>query len=165
MTRIRHRSIAALLVSCSLLLAGCTTTGPKQTQGALVGGLGGAAMGAVVGNAVGGRDGAILGTVIGAAIGAGIGSEIGRELDERDRALRQAALDRAFAQRTARVGSRQTWSNSVTHNRGEVVLLRTYQENNKTCNVYSEAYDKNSVGQSFSQQHTPRCFGPDGFVD
>ncbi len=161
MTRIRHRSIAALLVSCSLLLAGCTTTGPKQTQGALVGGLGGAAMGAVVGNAVGGRDGAIVGALIGGLGGAIVGSEIGRELDERDRALRQAALDRAFAQRTARSASRQTWSNPQTGHHGEIVRLRTYQENGQSCSEFREMAYKPEVGRSFSEVHT-KCANSDG---
>jgi surface antigen len=161
MTLIRSRSIAALLVSTAILLAGCTTTGPKQTQGALVGGLGGAAVGAVVGNAVGGRDGAIVGALIGGLGGAIVGSEIGRELDERDRALRQAALDRAFAQRNARVGSRQTWSNSATGHSGEIVRLRTFSDNGQNCGEFKEMLYKPETGRSFSEVHT-RCANSDG---
>lgn len=160
----RNRSIALLLVSSSLVLAGCTTTaGPKQTQGALLGGAGGAVAGALIGNAVGGRDGALVGGAIGALAGAAIGSEIGREMDERDRAMWQAARERAVRQ--ARAGTRvsQNWHNSATGSSGRIVTLRTYQKNGQTCSMVRDVYFKGGIRKSYSEEHEI-CSGSDGFI-
>jgi hypothetical protein len=59
-------------------LAGCENgVGGKQTQGALIGGLGGAAAGGLIGG-----DNALLGALVGGALGAGGGWLIGSELEK-----------------------------------------------------------------------------------
>ncbi|NLH82592.1 MAG: glycine zipper 2TM domain-containing protein [Phyllobacteriaceae bacterium] len=164
MSHRRKGSIALLLVSSSLVLAGCTTTaGPKQTQGALLGGAGGALTGALIGNAVGGRDGALVGGAIGALAGAAIGSEIGREMDERDRAMWQEAHERAVRQ--ARAGSRvsQRWHNNATGSSGQITTLRTYQKNGQTCSMVRDVYFKGGAKQSYSDERE-LCSGSDGFI-
>lgn len=161
---IRHHSrfVVLLLVSTAVGLAGCTTTGPKQTQGAVVGGAGGAVMGALVGSAVGGRDGALTGAVIGGLAGALIGSEIGREMDERDRAIREAAVERANAQAAAHRRVSQVWHNKETGSSGQITSLRTYQKNGQTCNVVREVYYKGGAKNSFSDEREI-CSNSDGF--
>lgn len=158
------RLAGVLLVTSSLVLTGCTTAGPKQQSGALMGGLGGAAAGAVIGSAIGGRDGALVGAAIGGLGGALIGGEIGRQMDERDRAARNAAMRAAFAEqarnKTGHV--RRAWTNPTTGNRGEFVALRTYTQDGKSCAVFKESYHKHEGGQTFSEEHT-RCAGADGF--
>lgn len=158
----RSRAVAALLVSTSLVLAGCTTTGPKQTQSAVLGGAGGAVMGALVGNAVGGRNGAVTGALIGGLAGAMIGSEIGREMDERDRAIRQAALDRANAQAAAHRRVSQVWHNKETGSSGQITSLRTYQQNGQTCSTVREVYHKGGSGRSYSDEREI-CSNSSGF--
>lgn len=164
MIHIPLRLTGTLLVASSLMLAGCTTTGPKQDAGAVIGGLGGAALGAAVGNAVGGRDGAVIGAAFGGLGGALIGSEIGRQMDERDRAMRDAALEAAYAEQARRRSAniRRSWSNPQTGNRGEVVGLRTFVQDGKTCSVFKEVYHKRDGDRSFAEEHT-RCVDENGF--
>lgn len=164
MIRRRNASIALLLVSSSLVLAGCTTTaGPKQTQGALLGGAGGALTGALIGNAVGGRDGILIGSAVGALAGAAIGSEIGREMDERDRAMWEAARDRAVRQAKAGVRVSQSWHNNATGSSGRITTLRTYQKNGRTCSMVRDLYSNGGIKKSYSEERE-LCSGSDGFI-
>jgi hypothetical protein len=92
-----------LLLAGSLALApltGCESLpGDRETQGAVIGGLGGA----LAGGLIGGSDNRLLGVLIGGALGAGTGWLIGSQLekaDDRDdarRAVERAQTDPATA--------------------------------------------------------------------
>jgi len=157
----KKSGLLTLAVAGSLALSGCTTTGPKQQQGALLGGAGGLAAGALIGNAVGGRDGALVGAAIGGIAGALIGSEIGREMDERDRALHDAAVKRAYAMRSAHAGPvHQTWYNPATGNRGEIKVLRAH-DGNPNCAVFVDTYYKKGSSGPIRDENQ-HCAGADG---
>jgi surface antigen len=83
----------ALIGSLGLMTAvGCESLpGDRQTQGAVIGGLGGAAAGATVA----GSDNRLTGALIGGALGAGGGWLIGRELDKNDEQEARQAHQRA----------------------------------------------------------------------
>lgn len=150
--------ISVAVVAGALALTGCTTTGPKQTSGALIGGTTGMVAGAIIGNAIGGRDGTIVGAAVGGLAGGLIGSEIGRELDERDRAMREAAVRRAYA---ANASHRQTWYNPVTGNRGEIQRLNTHPENGTRCATFVESVYKKGAAQPIREENK-RCANADG---
>lgn len=156
----KKSGLCTLVVAGALALSGCTTTGPKQTQGAVVGGAGGLVAGALIGNAVGGRDGALVGAALGGLAGALVGSEIGRDMDERDRALRDAAVRRAYAQQAAHHRSvRETWHNPATGSRGEIRILRT-QAGSPNCATFVETYDRQKANQV--REETNHCAANDG---
>lgn len=76
------KSISIMVMGSLALvpLAGCENgVGGKQTQGAVIGGLGGAAAGGLIGG-----DNALLGALVGGALGAGGGWLIGSELEKAD---------------------------------------------------------------------------------
>jgi uncharacterized protein YcfJ len=67
---------------CSLsLLAGCGSTGSKETAGTLLG----AAAGGLIGSQFGHGGGRVAGALIGAAAGGLAGNYIGSEMDKDDR--------------------------------------------------------------------------------
>lgn len=75
-SKIVHVFLAALVV---LSFTGCENLpGTKQSQGAVIGGLGGAAAGA----AIGGKENRLLGALLGGALGAGGGYVIGANSDK-----------------------------------------------------------------------------------
>ena len=155
-------SICGLGVAITLALSGCSqTTGQNEAAGTGAGLVAGALAGGVVGQAVGGQNGAIVGSLVGAAAGGVIGNRIGRELDERDRAMREAALQRAMAVRVDQPAPRVTWRNPVTKNRGRIERTRTFEQGGRNCAVFVEAYDKQGVASPYTDQYT-RCANPDG---
>lgn len=87
---LKHKAISGLLIGSLALgpLAGCENLpGDKETQGAVIGGVGGAIAGAALGG-----DNKLLGALIGGAIGAGAGWLIGSQLEKSDRDDRDDAI-------------------------------------------------------------------------
>ncbi|MFT0861231.1 RT0821/Lpp0805 family surface protein [Ancylobacter sp. G4_0304] len=131
-----------LLLSVAALLGACQTNsvGRKTAAGAgigaAIGGLGCAALGGNAGTCV-----AIAG------VGALIGGSIGAQMDARDRAERDAALQRA---RT----SSQTvyWRNGNTGNSGSITPLRAVVEDGRACQLVKETYVKE--GQVVTEEHS-----------
>jgi surface antigen len=114
-----------IVALAGLVLAGCSaSSGPRETNGALIGGL----TGGLLGNAVGRGDGRVATTVVGAALGAMIGASIGRDLDERDREYAELASHRGL--RGNRV---EVWSNPDTGHRGRFRPLRSYERGPRLC--------------------------------
>ncbi|WP_085783354.1 glycine zipper domain-containing protein [Candidatus Nucleicultrix amoebiphila] len=73
----------SLLVSTSLLLSACGTTGgPKQTAGTLIGAVGGAVVGAQFGSGAG----QVAAAAVGTAAGALAGGYLGKTMDDNDKA-------------------------------------------------------------------------------
>jgi outer membrane protein OmpA-like peptidoglycan-associated protein len=89
------RNAATLVLTMSILLAGCKTTNPytgeeemtNASQKAIMGAAGGAILGAVIGNNTGDGD-AGRGAIIGAAAGGLAGAGIGKYMDKQEAIIR-----------------------------------------------------------------------------
>lgn len=148
--------ISILLLSATLLLAGCQTTrnvGPGQAGGAILGSIGGA----VVGSQIGSGRGSIAAAAAGAVIGGLIGSEIGAQLDANERRARDAAIQRALH---APTGATQHWG-SPRRNYGYVTPTTNYYSySGKRCrNAQMEAY----IGGRKHLVNQRVCQRPDGY--
>ncbi|MBC7907483.1 MAG: glycine zipper 2TM domain-containing protein [Rhodospirillaceae bacterium] len=100
------------------MLSGCANDyGPKQTGGAVLGGVGGAVAGAQFGKGTGN----IAMTALGTLLGAYAGSEVGKSLDKSDRLYAQQAETRAHS---APVGSSVAWNNPDSGHSGTYTPIR-----------------------------------------
>lgn len=100
------------------VMAGCANDyGPKQSGGAILGGVGGAVAGAQFGKGTGN----IAMTALGTLLGAYAGSEVGKSLDKSDRMYAQQAETRAHA---APVGQSISWNNPDTGHSGTYTPTR-----------------------------------------
>lgn len=99
------------------LLAGCTTSGTKETAGTV----GGAVAGGVIGSRFGGGAGKLVTTGVGTLLGAFIGKEIGASLDKADQAHAESAARRAYA---APIGDPISWNNPQSGNSGTITTTR-----------------------------------------
>ncbi len=135
MSKAAARKPVTFLVGVALMmpLAGCETSGPNQTAGTVIGGLGGAAVGALGGAAIGGRTGAVVGAIAGGVLGGWAGSTVGKRLDERDRQQASVATTQALNQpvrqtkttsgRTTTRGQPVSWRSNHTDNRGRAQVV------------------------------------------
>lgn len=78
-----------LVISASMVLAGCASMN-KATKGAAVGTAAGGAMGAVIGKATGNT---ALGAVIGATVGGATGAIIGNKMDKQAEEIKETVPD------------------------------------------------------------------------
>ena len=118
----------AIIAVVGMLLAGCAAdSGPRETSGALLGGV----AGGLVGNAVGRGDGRVATTLVGAALGAVVGASIGRDLDDRDREYAYEATDRGL-----RYNRVEVWTSTRAGYRGRFRPLRTYYRGPRMCRDY-----------------------------
>ncbi len=78
--RIPFSRLIPVILSAALLAACSNDTGPKQTGGAILGGVGGAVAGAQFGKG----KGQLAATALGTLLGAFVGSEAGASLDRAD---------------------------------------------------------------------------------
>lgn len=106
-------------VALSLGLSACQgmQDNPKQSVGAVLGGLGGA----VAGSQFGGGTGQIAATAAGTLLGAYLGSELGASLDRADRQYAMQAQQRAYA---APMGETIAWNNPQSGNYGSFTPIR-----------------------------------------
>lgn len=79
---LKLRAALLMILVLALIVAGCETTGPKTTTGAVAGGLIGATAGGIIGHQSGSG---LEGAAIGAAVGALSGGLIGNQLDKADK--------------------------------------------------------------------------------
>lgn len=134
-----------------LALAGCANEGPKQTGGALLGGIGGA----VVGSQFGSGTGQLVGTAVGTLLGAYMGSEVGKSLDQADHMYAQQASTRAFS-----TGRPQSWQNSQSGNSGVIQPQSAYQgPNGQTCRDYTQTV---TIGGKKETAYGRACRQSDG---
>jgi surface antigen len=135
------------------MVAGCANGGPNGGNDNQA--IGGAAIGAVVGGLAGAAFGGGSGkaVAIGALAGALVGGVVGHQLDERDRAVRDAALRQSMQQ--ANPNQTMSWSNPNTGNSGTVTPLNSYtapvspnSTKMTTCRDFDETYNRD--GQSYS---------------
>jgi surface antigen len=124
------KTLASVLV-LSLALAACSAdSGPKQTGGTVLGGIGGA----VAGAQFGGGTGRLAATALGTLLGAFIGSEVGKSLDKADQQAAHQAETRA---QTAPIGQQISWSNPDTGHSGSVTPTRDGRDTNGNyCREY-----------------------------
>lgn len=119
-----------LLLVAGLLAACSNDQGPKQTGGAILGGIGGA----VVGSQFGGGTGRIAMTALGTMLGAYAGSEVGKSLDKADQAAAGKAEARAH---TAPIGQQISWSNPDSGHSGSYTPTRDgYDQSGNYCREY-----------------------------
>jgi surface antigen len=120
----RARSIAIIALG-GILLAGCSAdSGPRETSGALIGGV----AGGLLGNTIGHGAGRAAATIFGAALGAIVGASVGRDLDERDREYAYLAAERSL--HSNRV---EYWKNPQSGHRGQFRPRRTFQGDDGMC--------------------------------
>jgi len=136
------------------LLAGCAQdAGPKQTGGAILGGIGGGIAGAQFGHG----SGKLAATAIGTLLGAVIGSEAGKSLDKADQGYAERAEARAH---TAPVGQQIQWNNPETGHYGTYTPTRDgVAADGSYCREYQTTVN---VGGQSQQAYGTACRQPDG---
>lgn len=116
----RMRIAATLLLTTTLLAtAGCESVqnNPKQTGGAVLGGI----AGGVLGSQIGGGTGRTVAIIGGTILGGLLGSEIGKSLDKADQAYMKSAEQKAYS---SPVGQSIAWNNPDSGHYGAVTPTR-----------------------------------------
>lgn len=150
------KRIICLVALLALLVAtaGCQNRyGPKETGGAVIGGIGGAVLGSQIGS---GR-GQLVATAAGALLGAWLGREIGASLDRADQ-LTAAQTEQIALERNPD-GQPATWRNPNTGASGYTTPVRTYE----TASGYCREFQTAVVIEGRSETATgTACRQPDG---
>lgn len=136
------------------VLAGCASDyGPKQTGGALLGGVGGAVAGAQFGKGTGN----IAMTALGTLLGAYAGSEVGKSLDKSDQLYAQQAETRAHS---APVGQAITWNNPDSGHSGTYTPIRDgTDQGGNYCREYQTSVN---ISGKVEKAFGTACRQPDG---
>ncbi|MDR2910898.1 MAG: OmpA family protein [Bacteroidales bacterium] len=83
----------AMLLNCSIIIAGCSgskwASTSDKTKGGVIGGAGGVLIGAGIGALIGKEKGAVVGAAVGGVVGAGAGVLIGNRMDKHKAELEQ----------------------------------------------------------------------------
>lgn len=146
----------AVVTVLAVSLAACTNTsaGPKQTGGAILGGIGGAVAGAQFGKGTGRLAAVAAGTLLGALIG----SEVGSSLDKADK-LAMAQTTQTTLE-TAPTGTPSTWNNPDSGHSGTVTPTKTYQNSTgQYCREFSQTVN---IGGRSEEAYGTACRQPDG---
>jgi surface antigen len=153
MTTILKRLLPVAVVAG--LLAGCANNdyGPKQTGGAVLGGVGGAVAGAQFGKGKGN----LAMTAIGTLLGAFVGSEVGKSLDRADQQYAAQAETRAHS---APIGQAITWNNPDSGHAGSYTPTRDGTDaNGNYCREYQSSVN---IGGQVERAYGTACRQPDG---
>lgn len=135
-------------------VAACSNdTGPKQTGGTILGGIGGAVAGAQFGKGKGNLAMTALGTLLGAYVG----SEVGKSLDRADQQYAMQAENRAHA---APVGQTISWNNPDSGNSGTYTPVRDGRD--QSGNYCREYQTTVNIGGQSEQAYGTACRQPDG---
>ena len=150
----RTAGAMALLLTASIALGACQTTGPKEG----LGGIGGAVLGGLAGSQVGSGSGRLWATGAGAVLGALVGSSIGRSLDDVDRLkmeqTTQATLEHVADHNTS------TWTNPNTQHSGTITPVQTYQaDSGQYCREFTQTV---TIGGRTEEAYGTACRQPDG---
>jgi surface antigen len=147
------RSFVPVILAASLL-GGCSNDyGPKQTGGAVLGGIGGGLAGAQFGHG----SGKLAATAIGTLLGVFVGSEAGRSLDRADQAYAHRAEQTAYA---APVGQTITWNNPESGHAGTFTPTRDgYDQGGGYCREYQSTV---TIGGQNEHAYGTACRQPDG---
>lgn len=144
--------IVAVLVAVSFL-AGCETSGPKQTNGAIIGAVAGGIIGSQFGGGTGER---VAAGLIGAAAGGLIGGAIGAQLDAQDR----ARLDQITVA-SMRTGSSRSFRNPKTNVRGSTKVISSTASGGQQCRTVEQQVVL--ANGSVSKDTVRGCKGPNGW--
>lgn len=137
-------------------LASCANgnTGPKQTGGALLGGIGGA----VAGSQFGDGKGQLAAVAVGTLLGALIGSEVGRSLDKADKLAMGRTTQSTLE--TQPSGTTSTWTNPDSGNRGTITPTSTYQgSDGRFCREFTQTV---TINGRTEDAYGTACRQPDG---
>jgi len=135
-------------------LAACADTGPKQTGGTLLGGIGGAVAGAQFGKGTGQLAAVAAGTLLGALIG----SEVGSSLDKADKTALAHTTQTTLE--TAPSGTSSTWRNPDSGHHGTVTPTSTYQSSSgQYCREFNQTVN---IGGRSEEAYGTACRQPDG---
>lgn len=152
MISLMKKTIPAVMIA--VLVAACSSDyGPKQTGGAVLGGIGGAIGGAQFGKGKGN----LAMTAVGTLLGAFIGSEVGKSLDRADQQYAQQAETRVH---TAPVGQTISWSNPESGNSGTYTPTRDGRD--QAGNYCREYQSTVNIGGQSEQAYGTACRQPDG---
>ncbi|HEY4135051.1 MAG TPA: RT0821/Lpp0805 family surface protein [Alphaproteobacteria bacterium] len=145
-------SMAALM---GLSVVACDSMGgPKQTGGALLGGIGGAVAGAQFGQGSGQIAAAAVGTLLGALVG----SEVGRSLDKADMTYANQANQQA---QSAPIGQNIQWSNPQSGNYGTITPVR--EGTDSSTGAYCREFQQTvTIGGKAESAYGTACRQPDG---
>ncbi|MBO6827157.1 MAG: glycine zipper 2TM domain-containing protein [Sneathiella sp.] len=149
------KKLIAGSVVVMLAVSGCASQrdNPKQTGGAVLGGVGGALLGSMIGSG----SGRLVAVAAGTLVGAMIGSEIGKSLDAADRAAIDRAENRAT---TAPIGETITWSNPDSGNSGTVTPVREGRDTGgRYCREFRQTIE---VGGRLEEGYGTACRQEDG---
>ena len=133
------KTLIAVTVIAAFSLAACESAqnAPKQTGGAVLGGIGGGLAGAQFGKG----KGQLAAVALGALAGAFIGSEVGSSLDKADRMYQQKAEGQSHS---APVGKKISWANPESGNSGSYTNLREGRdETGSNCKEYEQTVTVN----------------------
>ncbi len=138
MNTILTRKFVPAAAIAALLLSGCESVqnAPKQTGGAVLGGV----AGGVLGSQIGGGKGRTVAIIGGTILGALLGSEVGKSLDRADRAYMEKAETQAHS---APVGQTIAWNNPESGHKGTVTPTREGRDTatGATCREYKSTID------------------------
>lgn len=152
MTNFVLKAVSALVIVGTM--AACSNdTGPKQTGGAILGGIGGAVAGAQFGKGTGNLAMTALGTLLGAYVG----SEVGKSLDRADQQYAMQAESKAHA---APVGQTISWNNPDSGNSGTYTPTRDGRD--QSGNYCREYQTTVNIGGQSEQAYGTACRQPDG---
>jgi len=151
---VKSKLAVATALSALLVVTACDpNTGPKQTGGAVIGGIGGALLGSLFG----GGTGRLVAVGVGTLAGSMIGSNVGKTLDQADR----AQIDRAEKKATsAPIGETIAWNNPDSGNKGTITPVR---EGNHTDGRYCREFQQTiEIGGKLEKGYGTACRQPDG---
>ncbi|MBL4906875.1 MAG: glycine zipper 2TM domain-containing protein [Sneathiella sp.] len=149
------KTIIAGAMVILLAVAGCASqkNSPKQTGGAIIGGVGGALLGSMFGKG----HGRLAAVAVGTLVGAMIGSEVGKSLDKADRAAIDRAENRAT---TSPMGETIKWNNPDSGNRGTVTPVRDGEDREgRYCREFRQTIE---VGGKLEEGYGTACRQEDG---
>lgn len=113
------------VVIATIFLIGCSaSSGPKESEGTLIGGIGGAAIGTQFGSG----SGVILGVALGALIGSQLGAAVGKSMDSNDQLMMGNTALKALEYEPDNKVS--TWENPNTRHMGDFIVTRTKERPN-----------------------------------
>ncbi len=149
----KYRSVIAG-ISVIFMMSACTTGGPKQTGGTLLGGIGGAALGSQFGKGTG----RLVGVAAGTLLGAFIGSEVGSSLDKADQTYANQTAQKSFE--SAPTGQAQSWNNPDSGHSGTITPTNTFQtRSGQYCREFTQTIEVSGKKQ---QGYGTACRQPDG---
>ena len=150
-----HKLISVTVFAAAIsILSGCTTGGPKQTGGTILGGIGGAAIGSQFGKGTG----QLVGVAAGTLLGAFIGSSVGESLDHADQMYANKTAQKSFE--SAPSGQTQGWRNPDSGHSGTITPTKTFQtQSGQYCREFTQTIE---VADKKQQGYGTACRQPDG---